>query len=125
MAVRVVDASALGALLFGEPDGPAVADRLRHMDLIAPTLLAFEIASICLKKMRRYPDQRDRLLVAFETFETMEIGVVEVDHAETVMLAEQSGLSSYDACYLWLARRTGAELVTLDRQLEAAVATLR
>ena len=125
MAVRVVDASALGALLFGEPEGATVADRLRHMDLIAPTLLSFEIASVCLKKMRRYPDQRDRLMAAFETLEPMEIGMVEVDQGEIVMLAEQSGLTSYDASYLWLARKTGAELVTLDRQLEAAVATLR
>jgi len=28
MAAKVVDASALGALLFGEPDGAAVAERL-------------------------------------------------------------------------------------------------
>jgi predicted nucleic acid-binding protein len=125
MAIRVVDASALGALLFGEPEGAAVADRLRHVDLIAPTLLSFEIAGICLKKMRRYPDQRDRLMAAFATLEPMQIGVVEVDHGETIMLAEQSGLTSYDASYLWLARKTGAELVTLDRQLEAAVANLR
>jgi predicted nucleic acid-binding protein len=84
-----------------------------------------EIASICRKKMRRYPDQRDRLMAAFATLEPMQIGVVEVDHGETIMLAEQSGLTSYDASYLWLARKTGAELVTLDRQLEAAVANLR
>jgi predicted nucleic acid-binding protein len=38
-------------------------------------------------------------------------------------LAERIGLTTYDASYLWLARRTGAELVTLDRRLEAAVAT--
>jgi predicted nucleic acid-binding protein len=35
-------------------------------------------------------------------------------------LAEQIGLTWYDASYLWLARRTGAELVTLDQQREAA-----
>jgi hypothetical protein len=31
--------------------------------------------------------------------------------------------NAYDASYPWLARRTGAELVTLDRRLEAAGAT--
>ena len=31
-----------------------------------------------------------------------------------------AGLSSYDASYLWLARRLGAELVTLDARLAAA-----
>jgi predicted nucleic acid-binding protein len=41
--VKVIDASALGALLFGEPDGAAVAERLRGVGLIAPALLPFEV----------------------------------------------------------------------------------
>ena len=60
MAVKVVDASAVAALLFGEPEADAVA--------------------------------------------------------------AATGLTSYDASYLWVARRLGAELVTLDRQLEKAAA---
>ena len=122
MPARVVDASALGALLFDEPDGAAIAERLRDARLIAPALLPFEVASVCLKKMRRHPDQRDGLMVAFGMLDRMEIGVVEVDHGEALVLAERTGLTAYDASYLWLARRTGSELVTLDRQLEAAVA---
>jgi predicted nucleic acid-binding protein len=37
-------------------------------------------------------------------------------------LAVMTGLSAYDASYLWLARRLGAELVTLDKQLAKAEA---
>ena len=120
MAVRVVDASALGALLFGEPDGAAVAERLRGAELIAPALLPFEVANICLKKMRRHPDQRDALMVAFGMLDQMEVDIVEVDQGEALILAERSGLTAYDASYLWLARWTRSELVTLDRQLAAA-----
>jgi len=123
MPVKVVDASALGALLFGEPDGAAVAERLKGAGLIAPALLPFEVANTCLKKMRRHPDQRDALMVAFEMLDQMEIGLVEVDHGEALTLAERAGLTAYDASYLWLARRMSSELVTLDRQLEAAGAT--
>jgi predicted nucleic acid-binding protein len=120
MAVKVVDASALGALLFGEPDGAAVAQRLREASLVAPALLPFEVANICVKKMRRHPDQRDRLVVAYGMLHRMEVDAVEVDHGEVLGLAERSGLTAYDASYLWLARRMGSELVTLDRKLEAA-----
>jgi predicted nucleic acid-binding protein len=123
MAVKVVDASALGALLFGEPDGAAVAERLRGASLIAPALLPFEVANICLKKMRRHPDQRDVLMVAFGMLGQMEVGIVEVAHDEALVTAARSGLTAYDASYLWLARRTSSELVTLDGQLEAAGAT--
>jgi predicted nucleic acid-binding protein len=123
MAVKVVDASALGALLFGEPDGAAVAERLRGAGLIAPALLLFEVANVCVKKMRRHPDQRAALMVAFGMLDRMEVAVVQVDHGEALVLAERSGLTAYDASYLWLARRMSAELVTLDRQLAAVGAT--
>jgi predicted nucleic acid-binding protein len=123
MTARVVDVSALCALLFGEPDGPAVAERLRGGGLIAPALLPFEVASVCLKKMRRHPEQRDALMIAFGMLDRMEIGVVEVDHGEALVLAERSGLTAYDASYLWLARRMSIELVTLDSQLKSALTT--
>jgi len=40
-----------------------------------------------------------------------------VDHLEVIDLAAQTGLTTYDACYLWLARKTDGELVTLDKRL--------
>jgi predicted nucleic acid-binding protein len=123
MVAKVVDASALGTLLFGEPEGVAIAGRLGEAGLIAPALLHFEVANLCLKKMRRHPEQRDALVTAFGLLEQMEVGIAEVDHGEVLGLAERIGLTAYDASYLWLARRTGAELVTLDRRLEAAGAT--
>ncbi len=91
MAVKVVDASALGALLFGEPDGALIAERLRGAGLVAPALLPFEIANICLKKVRRHPDQRDALMAAFEMLGRMELGVMDVDHGDVLGLAERSG----------------------------------
>jgi predicted nucleic acid-binding protein len=40
-----------------------------------------------------------------------------------LLLAERKRLSAYDAAYLWLAKELGAELVTLDRRLAAAMAS--
>ena len=93
---------------------------LHGASLIAPALLPFEVANICLKKMRRHPDQRDALMVAFGMLDQMEVDIVEVDQGEALILAERSDLTAYDASYLWLARQTRSELVTLDRQLAAA-----
>ena len=92
MAGKVVDASALGALLFGEPAGAAVAGRLRDAGLIAPALLPFEVANVCLKKMRRHPDRRDALLAAFGMFDRIEVAIVDVDHGEVLGLAERVAL---------------------------------
>ncbi len=120
MAVKVVDASALAALLFDEPEAQDVAGRLEDGNLVAPALLSFEIASVCLKKLRNNPQQREALLAAFALYAHMPIEIVEVDHADTLQLAEAFGLSSYDAAYLWLAQKLAAELVTLDRKLQTA-----
>ncbi len=123
MAVKIVDASAVAALLFGEPDAVEMATRLSGGTLVAPSLLPFEIASVCLKKMRRHPKQREALLAAHRLFGQMGISQTEVDLTEVLILAEQTGLTSYDASYLWLARRLNAELVTLDKQLARTVIT--
>jgi uncharacterized protein with PIN domain len=38
----VVDASALAAVLFGEPEAPKVTERLGDSALLAPTLFSYE-----------------------------------------------------------------------------------
>lgn len=120
MPVKVVDASALAALLFGEPEGGRIAERFEGARLIAPDLLGLELANACLKKIRRQPDRREALLAAFDLFERMEIERIGVDPAQSLRLADVTGLTAYDAAYLWLANETGAELVTLDGRLSAA-----
>ncbi len=118
--VKVVDASALGAVLFAEPEGEAVAALLRGGSLVAPNLLAYEISNVCLSKLRANPMQRADFLAAFANWTELGIELVGVDHAAVLQVAEQFVLTSYDASYLWLAQRLGAELVTLDRRLKNA-----
>ena len=119
---RVVDASALGAILFGEPESDAVGERLKGLLLVAPALLRFELANICWKKVRRSPEKRDVLLAAHDFLGQMEIYEVEVRLGEVLELAESVGITAYDASYLWLARALGLDLVTLDARLARAVA---
>lgn len=125
MVIKVVDASAVAALLFGEPEGEFVAQQLSDARLVAPALLSFELANICLVKSRRHPDQRQGLAVAFRLRDRLGVEEVTVDHDGVLELAAATGLTAYDASYLWLARRLRAELVTLDRQLAEADASAR
>jgi len=120
MPVKVVDASALAALLFGEPEAEAVAGQLGDARLVAPVLLGFELANVCLIKARRRPEQRPALTAAFRLRDRLAVEQVAVDHDGTLELAATTGLTAYDASYLWLARQLGAELVTLDKQLAKA-----
>jgi len=121
-ATKVVDASAVAALLFGEPDGEAVAERLADARLAAPPLMAFELANVCRVKCRRHPGQRQALRAGFALRRQLGVEDVAVDADAVVALALETGLTAYDASYLWLARQLGAELVTLDKALQAAAA---
>lgn len=57
MPVKVVDTSAMGAMLFGEPVGGQIATRLRECRLVAPALLPLEVMNIYMKKLNRHPAQ--------------------------------------------------------------------
>jgi predicted nucleic acid-binding protein len=120
MPVKVVDASAIGALVFGEPAAEEIAAYLFGATLAAPALLAFELANIALKKLRRHPHQRAALLAANAFSLRLSIEIVAVDTAAVLSVAEETGLTACDASYLWLARELPSDLVTLNAALNAA-----
>ena len=55
MTAVVVDASALAAVVFQEPDGETVSRRLDGATVFAPHLLKFELTNTAWKKARRQP----------------------------------------------------------------------
>ena len=120
MTDKVVDASAVVALLFDEPARDDVVARLRGSSLHAPSLIGFEVANACLKKMRARPGERQALLEAFSLLDDLAITPEAIDLDAAIALAARTRLSLYDASYLWLAQALGAELVTLDGKLAAA-----
>ena len=87
-----------------------------------PRSSTVEMASICLKKIRAAIDPRDVILKMYAAYGSAVIQREAVMMTEVIALAERTGLSAYDACYLWLARHLGAELVTLDEKLGKAAA---
>lgn len=120
MTDKVVDTSALAALLFDETTADAISARLEDHRLLAPVLLYTEFANVCVKKSRANPAMRDIFLAAIDRLDDMAIQLVDADIRAVIGLAERHRLSAYDASYLWLAREIGAELVTLDKRLERA-----
>ena len=119
----VVDASALAALVFQEPRGDAIRQRLDGAAVYAPSLLRFELANTAWKKIKRQPADASKILAALAVVLDDRSGLIwhDVDAADAVLLAQATGTTAYDASYLWLAATLGADLVTLDDQLAKAV----
>lgn len=118
----VVDASVLGALLFGEPRAQEAFSLLQGAELFAPTLLPYELTSVALKKARRYPEQREALVEALRLGLRLDLHLVEVDHEAALHLALETDLTTYDASYLHLARSLGVPLLTFDQRLQEEAA---
>ncbi|HJM76310.1 MAG TPA: type II toxin-antitoxin system VapC family toxin [Dehalococcoidia bacterium] len=104
MAASVVDASALGAVAFGEPDAEPVAEQLAGEELFAPSLVAYELASVARKKVLARPEQREAIAWALEQELTLDVQRIDVDQPAVLELALEAEITTYDASYLWLAR---------------------
>jgi predicted nucleic acid-binding protein len=121
MAV-VVDASAIGAIMFGEPEAGTLRAHLEGETLVAPTLIDYELASLTLKKLRRDPRIGVAALAMLDAALKVSISRVSVPGTDVCALAARTGLTVYDASYLWLANTRDLELVTLDEALARAAA---
>jgi len=122
VTAKVVDASAFAAVSYREPNFADIVRRLAGHELHAPTLLRFEMANVCLKKIRAQPSQQDLLVEQHRQSLGVHIHQHGVEPSDVLTLADRLRLSAYDASYLWLARALGAELVTLDGDLQKAAA---
>ncbi len=124
MLTKMIDASAVAAILFNEPEAALVAKKVGSSSLVAPILLWFEVTNVCLTKLTIHAPQRESILHAYALLNQLEIEPTEVDYQAVLLLAEQTRLSVYDASYLWLAQTLGTELITLDQKLLKAATSL-
>lgn len=120
-AARVVDASALGAIAFGEPRAGEVLEQLEGAELFSPSLLTYEMTGIARKKLDLYPDSSAGIETALDAaLNGIGIQLVDISPVHVLGISRARGLTVYDACYLWLAQTLRAPLVTLDDTLDRA-----
>jgi predicted nucleic acid-binding protein len=119
MSVTVADASAIAAVLFDEPEAAPIAASILG-DLVAPTLLLYELASVCTTKLARTPGDAGNILQRYQLLWDLDIVYSEPDWRSLPDLALKWKLSAYDAAYLQLAIVRNARLVTLDARLARA-----
>lgn len=125
----VLDASAGLAWCFREEAQAyptALREHLREAQAIVPGIWRLEVANsiaIALRRNRIQPADVTRFLALIE-----ELGILtdpltsEKALKETLALAIERNLTAYDAAYLELAMREGAQLATLDSNLRQAAA---
>lgn len=115
----VVDCSVLVAILFDEPLRDAAGQLIAGRTLHAPWLLDYEVASVADKK-RRSGMNAAAIDAGIRHYEAQGVTMHRASPAAVVALAEEYGLSAYDAAYLAVAAELRASLVTFDHKLGSA-----
>jgi predicted nucleic acid-binding protein len=120
----VVDASIVSAIVFNESGSEAAAARLRAYELVAPTLLDYEVANVACNKLARRVLTQETAAFALDNFRVMAVDRVPVNCAGLPPLCERYALTAYDAAYLWLAQAIAAPLATFDKALASAARSM-
>lgn len=123
----VLDGSVTLAWLFQDEQDPyadAIIARLPKLEMLVPRLWHLEIANVLIMgEKRKRCSQADTIqwLSYLSALPVVVDGETEARAwSDTISLARQFGLSSYDASYLELALREGLPIATLDALLKAA-----
>ena len=124
MSRLVVDASVVLAWLFDdeeEPRADKVLAQLAENGALVPQLWHLETRNSLLTAERRGRISSDEVKERLDALKSLPIVAdEELDLLSAFDLARSHGLSLYDAIYLELAVREGAELATLDESLGRA-----
>jgi len=123
----IIDASVVLRGFFPDEEGHREARRLirayaqGEVELLAPTLLPYEVTNAVLQAVRRGRINLNKGKEILAVFSELGIPTTEVPWQRTLELAHRYNRSAYDGAYLALAEGTGRELVTGDRRLCNAV----
>lgn len=124
MANLVVDASLAAAWCFGDENRDYANRVLRVLPSVrafVPQLWAYELRNSVLMGVRRGRIDSADAGEFLRSLGALNIALVTpVSYDGIFQLADETGLSVYDAAYLDVARREAAELASLDRALQRA-----
>ena len=126
--LAVVDASVVFKWQLDDEDCVIQARVLRNdfdgrhaIKVIAPTLLAYELANALAMSARRKRITPASAAEAMDNLMALGIELKEMNPARVLLVALEHGLTAYDAAYVALAEAKGCSLWTGDRQLCSAV----
>ncbi len=123
----VIDASVVLRGFFPDEEGHAEAQALirtyaeEEVELLAPTLLPYEVTNAILQAIRRDRIVLEKGREILTAFQGLGIPTAEVPWQRALELARTYDRSAYDGAYLALAEGTGNKLLTGDRRLYNAV----
>ena len=110
----LIDASALMSVLIDEPEKQFVFTVTRDCELIAPSIMPFEIGNALTRLKKRKILNEKQVISAYNEFIKIPLRLLEPDIEKAIKIACKYNIYAYDAYYLEIACRFNVPLLTLD-----------
>ncbi len=116
----VIDASVLIAVITNEDEKEKLVVLTSEAELIAPLSVHWEIGNAFSSLLKRKRVTLEEALEAIDIYLQIPVRFVEVELTESLELADELGLSAYDAYLIRCAAKYRLPLLTLDGKLAQA-----
>ena len=121
----LIDASALMPVLVDEPEKEYIINVTRNCELVAPSMLPYEIGNALTRLKRRQILDDKQIMAAYSDFKRIPLRLLEVDIENALKIACKYAIYAYDAYYLEMASRLRLPLLTLDRLMKDVALKLK
>jgi predicted nucleic acid-binding protein len=110
----LIDASALMPILINEPEKEYIVSTTRNCELLAPSMLPYEIGNALTRLKRRNILNEKQIIAAYNDFQKIPLRLLDVNIESALEIACIYSIYAYDAYYLEAASRLRLPLLTLD-----------
>ena len=114
----VVDTNTFLAVSLDEPEKDWLIEATDGHDLVAPTVLPYEIGNALSSLVRRKLLTEAQLAGAWDAAAAVPVELAPVDARASLLLAGHFRIYAYDAYFLQCALETKSPLLTLDRSMK-------
>jgi predicted nucleic acid-binding protein len=113
----VVDASVIIAVVVNEPTKDRIVDLTKGADLIAPSSIHWEIGNAFSAMLKRKRITLHQALQAIDLYCHIPVRFADVELKDSLRIAAERNVYSYDAYLIRCALKYNAPLITLDGSL--------
>jgi predicted nucleic acid-binding protein len=114
----VADTSAFLAVALNEPEKEHLTELVRGHDLIAPTVLPYELGNALSAMLRKRRLDRGQVLATWEVVDRIPVELHDVDVRAALQIATSSEIYAYDAYFIQCSITSQLPLLTLDREMK-------
>jgi len=116
----VIDASAILAVIVGEPERDRIVEMTGGHTLVGPGSIPWEIGNAFASMLKQHRVGMDEVRQGLSIFQSIPIRYLEVNLQNALSIAHSTNMYAYDAYFLDCATRLAAPLLALDRPLRRA-----